>query len=290
MRPRVHLEGMGFLGSYLAWRLDQAGIPFTWEDRNSDITAWRASTGSVYPSGDPVEWACYMQWRASLLTAPDAVSLYLAAVPYWYTSKGAPHGGRWPAARDLGYIRQHGVWSIHVNVQSWVRATRRALAERRVPAPPDAVRVIAHGFSARLAGYVWGWSRRVRLRYDTDTFGPRACFYCREGRFKLAYAYPVPGEPDTWYAGSSMIPQKAARPLEVDSKYQRWLEDFTRLTHGNVEVEPRADIVQGWRPKPAAGDDDLLRPVGGALVVRPMGASGVRLAPAVGDELLGVLA
>ncbi|HEX4621410.1 MAG TPA: hypothetical protein VH208_07570 [Myxococcaceae bacterium] len=282
----VHLEGLGFTGAYLAWRLYEAGVPFTWEDAEVAVTAWRASTGSVYPSGHPLDMRCYREWAQA--EQPEPVRAAVAVAPYWYSSKSPPHGGPWRPRRDLGCLRLHELPSIHVNVQAYVEATRATFSGQRGPAPLGARLVVAHGFGLRLDSVVWGWSRKVLLRYDEEAFGQRACFYCREGRYGLVYAYPVPGE-GTWYAGSSMVHQAVAKELDAASRFQRWMQSFGRLTEGHIEVEVLAGIRQGWRPKPAKGDDAWVREEAGALHVKPQGASGVRHAPALARAVLEAL-
>lgn len=299
-QPAVHLEGLGFTGSFLAWRLYEAGVPFTWEDLDSRVTAWRASTGSVYPSGEAEDVEPY-EWWARACAEPDRlpspVRGLVAPAPYWYTSKGAPHAGRQAPVVDLGFARLHAQPSYHVNVQAWVAATRKTFAgvrcavtprreQARVPAGTQ--RVVSHGYGPRLDSVVWGWSRKVRLRYDLAVFRRGACFYAREGRYVLAYAYPVPGE-RCWYAGSSMIHQPTAKELETEAKWHRWLQEFTRLTAGAVMVEPLAPVQQGWRPKPKRGDDAWVRRIGDELHVKPQGANGVRHAPTLARAVLAEL-
>lgn len=281
----VHLQGFGWTGSYLAWRLESEGIPFTWEDSDEAICAWKASTGSVYPCGEEEEQRAYEYWRQ--WKAPEQVRHAVCEAPYWYTSKGAPHAGKWDPVVDLGFIRRHPLPSLHVNVQQFVRATRREFRDRRrMMAAPGATVLVSHGFGDRLSSYVWGWSRRVRLDYDTRVFGDRACFYCRDGRYVLAYAYPVPGEPGLWYAGSSMISQKSAHSLDMESKYATWASQFERLMQGTVQVTSVGALTEGWRPKPVKGDERLVSQVGTSLAIRPMGASGVRMAPALAEAVL----
>lgn len=49
----VHIEGMGVIGSILAWHLHSAGQVFTWSDIDTEVNAWEACTGIIYPSGHP---------------------------------------------------------------------------------------------------------------------------------------------------------------------------------------------------------------------------------------------
>ena len=146
----VHIEGMGWLGTVLAWQLSEARIPFTWHDTDEPITAWRASTGGIYPDGNDeggqaaysewTQWARYQaQWRP-----------YVEAADFWYSTKNPPHGGRYKAVADIGSLRLAFPPSYHVNVQRWVKRARLAFGPYRDPLPSPTVYVVAHGFNQRL--------------------------------------------------------------------------------------------------------------------------------------------
>ena len=40
----IHIEGMGVLGSFLAWELHNRQVPFTWYDNLARANAWSACT------------------------------------------------------------------------------------------------------------------------------------------------------------------------------------------------------------------------------------------------------
>lgn len=285
----IHLEGFGMTGCYLAVRLFHDGVPFTWNDTDERFTAWRASTGSVSPTGHAEDRAATSVWRTHLDEA--LFGRYMEEADYVFSSKHPPHGGKDPARKLAAHdLRVLDPTSLHLNVQAFVRGTRRFFAGDRVDAAPEGSRVVvAHGFSSRLARYVWGWTVPVRLKttgiYEQGALPLRSCLYFRSGRFTMAYANPIAGT-DLWHAGSSMIGQRVPRELDVDKKYRRWRETLTRLGDGFVVGVVRAGPpVQGWRPMPAPDDTAWIAEKDGRLLVRPLGPSGVRHAPLVYDAL-----
>jgi hypothetical protein len=304
---RVHLDGMGLVGSFLAQELARASIPFTWSD--FDITlrsaraegavhspmcsAWKASTGCIYPTDDPEERAGFEAWQ--FWQHLPWAKPYVEEADWWFNTKSAPHHKRKVAVVEgpAPLRRLAGTRSMHWNSQRFVNDTRARFAEfliiqggLRTPHT-----VVSHGFGPRLDHVVWGWSALASLvpgRADAEPLfngERRPAFYGREGRFVWGYAYPCPGTP-YWYVGSSMISQ--ARPafadqprhLEVTPKFTKWCTTFRRLMGGAVAIRSAYNIEEGWRPYPAASDSAyVVRRDDGALHVRPMGASGVRLAP-----------
>jgi hypothetical protein len=121
--------------------------------------------------------------------------------------------------------------------------------------------------------------------------GARPAFSLRLDRFQTAYAYPKPGT-SLWYIGSSMVRQSTTRdrPGEAERALRRWHAIVEEATGGLVQAEVVSEPTQGWRPAPAPYDKGpFAREVSGVLCVRPMGASGVRLAPRVVDDVLATL-
>lgn len=278
----IHLEGMGILGCYIALRLEQDGLDFTWHDTSARICAWRASTGAIFPSGDPGdEWALGV-WRHH--NTQDGFASWMEEAQYIYCQKHPPHGGRY-LSLDIGHgLHLAGPTSLHLAAPEWVEATRRRFAEECRNPEPGQEYVVTHGFGERLARFMWGWTVPITLR--TVAVGlwreQRPCFYMRRGRFTMAYAYPIPGT-DQWYAGSSLISQQVPRPLTIDDKWRRWRGDFMDLAGGYVTGVARAGRPRvGWRPVPAAGDTEWVRRnARGQLLVRPLWHSGIRQAPIV---------
>lgn len=292
----LHIEGMGVLGSALAWRLDSLGAPFTWHDAAHAFAAWPASTGSIYPSGIASDQACYQLWDAWYHMPPwrgKVEAQLIEPADYWYSSKATPHGGPWRASRDEGALRLHALPSYHVNVQSFVSATRGAFeGQRRTEPPAGALVVEAHGNNARLVRYTWGWSAPIELEVSERIRGAlRPCIYVASGRYRFAYAYPKPGT-RFWYAGSSMIAQRPdkARELTTAPKYQAWRELFLASCDGLVKrVEIVGAAAQGWRPIGDAADTELAIWHQGRILVRPCGSLGVTRAPAVAEAVLALV-
>lgn len=289
---RFHLEGMGVQGALLAHFLRRAGYDFTWHDIDLPQTAWKACTGAIYPSGSTkfgddhrchAQWA---QWHSDGLLGWDV----LEPAHWWFNHKGKPpHEATYkPSERTEHGLRSAPLFSYHFNAQRFVERTRERFAERRLVHPPvfsDAY-VVTHGWSERQAFAYWGWTRHVTLAYDAAIYGSahaRPAFYFREGRFIMAYAYPVPGT-SYWYAGSSIIKQAAGktRSLEIPAKYERWKENFERLSGGAVRVTGEGYLYEGWRPvaRDASWAQVTTTPQGVKHVtLRPLWNNGVRHFP-----------
>lgn len=292
----IHIEGMGVFGSLLAWSLYERDVPFTWNDIRSKNNAWQACTGAVFPTGHARDNECLELWHQlrymrNVVRKPNVTEVGA----YWYSQKTPPHGGRYRPEAEVNGMRLAPARSLHFNAQQLVAQTRMAFADQeraRSSWPSGSGRlVIAHGFGARLDHVVWGWSKLVELKYDESAYEldlydeeerVRPCFYFREGRFVMAYAFPVPGERDLWYAGSSLITQKEPRELEVEGKYQTWMRNVRRLSSGNVEVVKSHQTLQGWRPAPDKLDNELcvLRS-DGAIMFPSCWHNGVRIWPAI---------
>lgn len=293
----IHVEGMGWLGSVVAWHLHRAGIDFTWNDTGSAHVAWRASTGIVYPAGDlrsTSDHAAWLAWLGDPWWPPGLAAAETCS--YWFNHRNPPHGGRYQLAADIGWARMASVPAVQVNVPAIVSATRAAFrdAQRTRPVPAE-VTIRAHGFGPRLDAYVWGWAVPVELAYppelaDACSHG-RPTFYGREGRYKMAYAYALPGTP-RWLAGSSLITQRTAKELDARKHFATWCDTFARVLP-KVELLSVGEPMQGWRPKPAPDDAGYVtseRTARGRLIsVPPLWHSGVRWAPSVVAQVMEAL-
>lgn len=298
---KVHLEGMGVVGCMLALRLEEEKIKFTWFDNYTKYNAWRASTGCIYPSGDIKEREAYHRWRKDFNSEKFGKTLERAA--YWFITKNPPHGGKYDIEGHVGPLNLGGFPSYHLNVQDFVRETRKKFEDRYVDdAPVTASKlVISHGFHKKtLDHYQWGWSARVKLRFSEKitemSDGLRPCFYLRRGRVTpLVYAMPMAGTND-WYAGSYMLNTKNTdKSYNIVDKAQTWVRNVEHLTEDKVEVIDVDDHEEGWRPCPrpklfgnsklAAVDDKHTN----KIYVRPMEGNGVRMAPLYVDELLRLI-
>lgn len=246
----VHLVGMGLLGSLTAWRLYKVGIPFTWWDTDSAVTAWKASTGCCYPSGGEVDNQCYWQWRL-WIKPQEFPTEFFEVCSYWVDSnqKSYPHGLQVDSETLIDPLRLGGK-SVHINSQGFVKFVRGKFKNlKREVQPRESVKVISHGFGERLERVLWGWTRLVKLQIDEQILElGRPSFYLRQNRFQFAYCYPVPNSA-YWYAGSSLISQREPKSLEILPKYESWRERFINLSGGLVRIMEEGETREGWRPK-----------------------------------------
>jgi hypothetical protein len=289
---------MGVTGSLIARLLEHSGIPFTWHDIEAEYVAWKAATGAIYPCGKPGE-EDYQQWREWVGTEFEGESWHELA-RYWYNHKKAPHAGRLKEAfRTEGGLAVSPVPSIHINSQALVAATRKKYARfRREEPEKDADwSIVAHGFNERMHFAYWGWSCLVGIKHGLPLAGGgvflRPCLYLRDGKFIMTYAYPVPGSPEAWYAGSCYLRQAPEKmhSLSLYPKYDKWKEHFERLSKGEVTVARQlAEPVEGWRPAMSSGEEDVsVKSEGNILTVPPLGGSGIRRLPSVWHNVRGVL-
>ncbi|MDT0377249.1 hypothetical protein RM572_00465 [Streptomyces sp. DSM 42041] len=281
-RTPVHLEGMGWLGSALAYTLHRQGTPFTWHDTGRTINAWSASTGAVYPAGDERSQAGLTAWQhwhhTRLLPAGTT-----AECAYIYRQKSPPHSGPYTGRPLPGGLHIAPVSAYTADVPAIVHAAREQFAHCRLDAPPArAPVVVAHGFNHRRTTHMWGWSAPVRLHLPTAweeaAAGRRIILYGREHRFHIVYAYPIPTRPGWWWAGSALVHQTTPRQVATAGYLERWTQAAPKLYPGIkvLEVEPP---VHGWRPRPAAGDPQHLQTSPRRAVMPPLWHSGVRWAP-----------
>lgn len=295
----IHLQGMGLLGSLTAWQLYKRGIKFTWNDTEDSVNAWQACTGACYPASGDVDWSCYKQWRVW-----ESRDIYpagcLEKCAYWVDSvhKSLPHGLEAEVEAEVGGMRLVGT-SVHVNAQRLVLATRGKFASCRQVRGVDSQLVVSHGFSIRRARYLWGWTRLIKLKLPTEILEHgRPSFYLRKNRFQFAYCYPQPGS-DWHYAGSSLISQQVAKPLNIEAKYRAWRERFAELTQGCVRIVNEGKMLEGWRPAKAGSlsEQEGHKAEGGSLLLVERGtiyyptlaSNGFRHFPAVWRELADFL-
>lgn len=297
---KVHLEGMGITGCLLALHLAEDGHAITWHDTNAPHAAWQASTGAIFPAGRPgsVDWDTYLAWADALHDKRGAlrkVQRHFEPAAYWFNHVHPPHHARYSVAQGPGGLQRAmgDARSYHLNAQTFVPAVRKLFGAGRrnsAPAGVDA-HVVAHGFGARMKFAYWGWTVAVRLRYAKRAFevgGERPSFYFRKGRFVMAYAYPIPGT-DRWYAGSSLIRQRAGALRELDPlpKFERWRQQFELLGQGEVKVvreplKPGVNLLTGWRPARDEAKDPFVTLRRGKLItVPPLWNSGIRHFPGV---------
>lgn len=286
----VHIEGMGLQGALLAHRLHLHGVPFTWDDEDAEHTAWKASTGAIYPA-DSTKFGpdreCWQVWKSWYEANQFAEGAFLEKTSgLIFSTKNPPHLGTY-GYDELGNDLKRGHdESYHFNAQTFVPFIREKFAARRVP--PDVgkanckVHIVAHSWGERLAFAYWGWTRLVSLEYPQswDQGSHRPAFYFRPNKYVMAYAYPVPGT-HFWYAGSSIIKQKigAFKPLDMPSKYERWKANFEALSRHTVQIGYEGPYLQGWRPAGSAEDTAWARKRGKVVTLRPLWNNGIRHFP-----------
>lgn len=297
----IHIEGMGWHGSILAMHLDARGIGFTWNDTNALYNAWQASTGLCYPAGDARSAADLEVWRRLAANQPGPLQFppdTVKVVDYTYTQKTPPHGG--PKARVSGQVMGRD-WSVssasavQVDVVPIVRAARARFVDRMTAARPTSAHLLirAHGFTPeRLHRWVWGWNRPVQLalhpKLRAELTHDTTAIYCRQGRFVMAYAYPIPTQPGWWWAGSSLIPQQRPKSLDDRKHFDMWRSRFTELAPFAL-IEAMAPAVQGWRPQPRPDDSGYPIRQGDTITFPPLWHSGVRWAPSTMASALELL-
>jgi len=293
----IHIEGMGILGSFLAWELHNRAIPFRWTDNNSKVNAWQACTGAIYPAGKYEEDRNYRIWLERFTTNDypwqELGHSFTELTAYCFVTKKPPHGGKYGVFNLCGPVNVGSMPSIHFNAQVFVQATRSFFASVSVDHHElGDQRIVAHGFSWRTSEYVWGWTVPVKLtpalvrqRQASGSFlEQRPCLYLRKGSF-FQYAYPCPGT-STWYAGSSLIVQKNPHNLNVPEKIDTWRHWLEKFTEGHFKAEIVGDYVQGWRPRGAENDPEVVKDGYGTLFVKPHWHDGVRNSPSIMKALL----
>lgn len=295
----LHIEGMGITGGLIAIRLAACNIPFTWHDNNAQKNAWQASTGAIYPAGSTKfgpDAECYEVWGD--IYNRGFLGDHLERATYVFNHKSAPpHKGKYPVMQDaVSGLSIASVPSFHFNAQTFVPAVRDRFRDNEVTAEQGRKNcddyIVAHGFGERLSHAYWGWTRLVELESTEafNAFEDRPCYYFRDGRFIMAYAYPVAGT-KWWYAGSSLIKQKLGKfkSLDMPSKYERWKDNFLRLANGACKIVDEGEYIEGWRPAAANTDDQWVKRVNGKLFVRPLWNSGIRHFPKQWTELADIL-
>lgn len=101
----VHIEGMGWLGSMLARRLERADIDFTWSDNDDPFPAWPASTGLVYPTAPDDERSVRgMNGWKRWLKEDEWLAGYTEPVSVGFVTANPPSGGKYPSV-DVGGLK-----------------------------------------------------------------------------------------------------------------------------------------------------------------------------------------
>lgn len=290
---------MGWFGAMTAFALAKDGIEFTWDDNDSAYQAWRASTGFVYPSGDERSERERATWHRWVIAGDGPLGKeveHFATLAKWcWAHRRPPHEGKHLFAELPGVpgLKVSAATGVAVNVQRVVETARRRFEAQRLDGVPGGkLVVVAHPNALTTAGSVWGWSRRVRLRFPLGVTDPfyrdRVALYGKVNRFALTYAYPIGADPGYWWAGSSLVNEKYSytrSPLQLQDAYDRYRADFAKLFPGVRVVGTDPDILQGWRPKPHKGDLGQLLYEPGRVYYPALWHSGVRWAPSLVEEV-----
>lgn len=291
-----HIEGMGLMGCLIASGFERDGIPFTWSDNDSEVTAWRASTGCVFPTGEPGEIADYHSW-INMLHAKDAfgewIRTHMERGLWTYISVAAPHGGAKVGVRELARVEGIAVSNmstIHMNVPAFVEATRTRQHRHQRPERPEGTTVIiSHGFR-KAVKYGWGWSCQAKLEIS-DEFaehcdGARPCLYLREG-YVMHYAYPFPMT-DRYIIGTQNVQQSEPAERDTEIPYLRFLEHFEKKCGEQVKMKKlfESTMTQGWRPYATKDEGPIITRKKTMLLVRPQSGNGLRNFPTTYRELL----
>lgn len=282
---------MGLQGALLAHRLHQYGVQFTWHDTDAQHTAWKASTGAIYPADSTnhgPDREAYNIWHSWYESGQFDKAHLERSSGLVFCTKKPPHKGDYPFTELGGNLRQGSQSSFHLNAQAFVPAMRQQFSSARVEAAarPSAEYcdryVITHSWSHRLDRTYWGWTRLVELTHPAEwQRNGHPAFYFRPSRFVMAYAYPVAGT-KWFYAGSSIIQQKLGklRDLDPKPKYEKWKGTIDALSQGRVKVVSEGEYLTGWRPAAAPTDEAWVRRRGNVLTLRPLWNSGIRHFPA----------
>lgn len=281
MQKKVHILGAGVVGSFLMRALEKENIEFSWFDPdhhsgNSEVCAWKASTGCIFPSGEKIDEENYEKFQDSA----RRLGVEYETAEYCFSQNSIPHKAnskKLEVVEEKHQLKFLNKPSFHVNVQEFVKSTRKKYQGRFLQtAPKESLIIQAHGFHEALkTDYRWGWHARAKVQ---TVDGKRYCFNLKEGRFIVGYLYPIPGS-DEYYLGTHFLYQKRPKAVEMKDKHTKMLSHIKNKTDGfvsNIDVDWNS-LVVGWRPayvkeeeSPAVLEKD------GCLFLRPQMANGLR--------------
>lgn len=263
MGEPVHIIGAGVVGSTLMRVLQFHGADFTWSDNDSEVVAWKASTGSVcHEAKDPA--GLFDTWRTF-------AERCLHPAEY----EEVPHlefkNGSWFQGHET---------SFHLDVQSFVLNSRAIYADRRVAAPPPGAMTVQTAGSMTALSFWWGWSVQIRAEML------RRCSYSARVVRQVRYLYPKPGS-DLFYLGSSITFQRKPKELNIQKHIDWFNRDWKGVMPfgaGEGEYTIVTEPVHGWRPVGTPGRWEESRE--GNVVINPMSASGVKYSPFVAQQIV----
>lgn len=272
----IHLQGLGVVGSTIAWYLVKRGLQFTWDDNDSPFTAWRASAGSIWPSSPT-----YQTWGHWIHEEPWV--RFVEKVTYWSPGDGNKIIPR--AHPDPAYI---------VNVEAFVLATREHFAALRRDPVIGSQLIVAHGFDNRRLKYAeWGWSQKAHVTWPAEMLEIsrpyRPALILRLRQWRIGFIYPVPGE--HYRIGGDFIKQvNLHADPDVAGRVARWHEKVRDKLDPRVTLAPYGEPVEGWRPHGTFAYAPYIgKMVDGSWLARSLAAEGVMRAPLILDALARLL-
>lgn len=314
MKNKIHIQGFGLVGSLIGLFLEEMNIPFTWNDTREKHTAWKASTGCVFPTGDPGYMSSYKAWTAlfqcekgQLKTkafmfpqTADFLRPYMERGLWCYNSKNPPHEGSKIGIESAyefpEFVISNNI-SYHFNVQRIVKRAREKFANRRVSEAPLSSHIIVSHGSATATRFTWGWSGYVEMNFDKSLStimkaeALRPCLYFRKV-YSMTYCYPRPGS-KLYYAGTSSVSQSTPttpRNTDLDEAVRLWGERMEERSGGIVRLSRvvNQSLREGWRPIPAE-DASLVSVDNKKIICKPMAGNGLRRFPELFIELIQTL-
>lgn len=301
-KTKIHIEGMGVVGSMIARHLAAADVSFTWHDIDANVNAHQASTGCVYPSGDLHQQRNYENWLSfARYQHPHpklkAISDLTETADFWFLSKSPPHQSPDKVVEKRFGLRIGEMPSVHLNVQNFVERTQAAFVSNRTDRlnPEADWFVRSHGYGNDLDKYIWGYSAVVEVNakaFEVERqVQRRPSFYLRDGKYVIHYLFPIP-QSVLYYAGSSLIAQKRSAPkrLEIQTKFDKLVSHVELRTGGRIQISTPYCFREGWRPKPQVFDPNaLISRHGRELRVVPLSHSGVSYSIEVAKQILSII-
>jgi len=265
---------MGLIGCTLARKLQQEGIEFSWEDNDAVFSAWKASTGCVYPSGNPKDAYNYKKFQDSAA----GLGMEYEVADYCFSQNSIPHKEN---SKELsvnstdGQLKFLNLPSFHVNVQDFVLNTREKFKSLRRQEAQDVFTIHANGFHQyHPSDWRWGWSTTAKVTLKTPS-KQRICFNLKEGRFVNVYLYPKPQTED-YYFGTSFIFQRKMKNLETDNKIIKSLAHAKSKIENFAGIELFGEVQQGWRPAYTSDSLPDYHVHENNMYLKPQMANGVR--------------
>lgn len=305
---QVHVSGVGVLGSFLLWELTNLKVPFTWDDAESPENAWEASVGAILPYPDKnkkPEAKGWRFWNGYRLTAPW-FARHLSPVSVTYAFRAQPANLQPGKVASVGEPTpdRFRFWigtAYRLNVQNFVRETREAFADSRIPGrplPPADVMFQCHGVRDEVAKpmVTWSWSALVRV---TPTELGKS-FWTADSALRFgnptlrttSYSMFPTGAPGVWRVGGDWILTRSSRD-ESDrlvTRFASFRSAAERIWGAWLTFEFE-EPTSGWSPEPRGKEwrrgPSVRTFEGGTIYIpQPVGISGVQCGPMLAWDLV----